>query len=188
MRIIYHNRNPLSREALVVPSTSSSPALDLGPFVTYVSTLDSLLKEADVVSLNLPLNDETKGSFGRKQFQTMKKGAVLVNTARGGVVDEEALLAALESGHVSPSLPSPPPRMLKASQLSAAGLDVFPDEPHIHPKLRSDPRLSILPHMGTETEESQHKMELRVLHGNIEPALEGKGLGDPVWEQRGKLR
>lgn len=63
--------------------------------------MDELLKQSDVVSLNLPLNDKTKGSFGKKQFDMMKEGAALVNTARGAIVDEEALIEALESGKVS---------------------------------------------------------------------------------------
>jgi lactate dehydrogenase-like 2-hydroxyacid dehydrogenase len=168
MKIIYHNRKPLPASSLILPATTTSPEFNLAPFVTYIPTLDGLLAKADVVSLNLPLNERTKGSFGKKQFDTMKRGAVLINTARGGVVDEFALLAALESG-----------------QLSSAGLDVFPDEPNINPALRSNPKISILPHMGTETEESQHKMEVRVLHNNILPALKGLPLGDPVPEQKG---
>lgn len=87
MKIIYHNRRELS------------PKPDFP--CTYVSTMDELLKQADVVSLNLPLNDKTKGSFGKKQFDMMKDGAALVNTARGAIVDEEALIEALESGKVS---------------------------------------------------------------------------------------
>lgn len=86
MKIIYHNRNELS------------PKPDFP--CTYISTMDELLKQSDVVSLNLPLNDKTKGSFGKKQFDMMKEGAALVNTARGAIVDEEALIEALESGKV----------------------------------------------------------------------------------------
>lgn len=191
MRIIYHNRNELSPESLVLPATSTSPSFDLKPYVTYVPTQDALLEQSDVVSLNLPLNAKTHKSFGAKQFAKMKKGAVLVNTARGGVVDEEAMIDALESGQVRRRLPAHL-RMLSLTpmgvpQLGSAGLDVFPDEPNINPKLQSNAKISLLPHMGTETEESQHKMELRVLQGNIDPALSGKGLGDPVWEQKGKL-
>lgn len=88
MKIIYHNRRELS------------PKPDFP--CTYVSTMDELLQQSDVVSLNLPLNDKTKGSFGKKQFDMMKDGAALVNTARGAIVDEEALIEALESGKVSP--------------------------------------------------------------------------------------
>lgn len=88
MKIIYHNRKELS------------PKPDFP--CTYVSTMDELLQQSDVVSLNLPLNDKTKGSFGKKQFDMMKEGAALVNTARGAIVDEEALIEALESGKVRP--------------------------------------------------------------------------------------
>lgn len=90
MKIIYHNRKELS------------PKPDFP--CTYISTMDELLKQSDVVSLNLPLNDKTKGSFGKKQFDMMKEGAALVNTARGAIVDEEALIEALESGKVRPPL------------------------------------------------------------------------------------
>jgi len=100
MKILYHNRNP--------SSTASST-------FTYVPTLKELLSKSDVVSLNLPLNASTEKSFGKEQFDQMKDGSILINTARGGVVDEEALLKAIESG-----------------KLGAAGLDVFPDEPNIN--------------------------------------------------------
>lgn len=97
MKILYHNRHPLKKNQLV----TGSPPFDLSPFVTYVNSLDSLLSQSDVVSLNLPLNAETAGSFGAREFNLMKPDAILVNTARGAIVDEEALLAALDSGRVS---------------------------------------------------------------------------------------
>ena len=87
MKVIYYNRNPIS------------PKPDFE--CEYVKDQDELLARSDVVSLNLPLNDKTKGSFGKAQFDKMKKGSVLINTARGAVVDEEAFIAALESGQVS---------------------------------------------------------------------------------------
>jgi lactate dehydrogenase-like 2-hydroxyacid dehydrogenase len=86
MKIIYYNRREIS------------PRPDFP--CEYVSSQEELLRRADVVSLNLPLNEKTKGSFGKKQFEQMKQGSVLVNTARGAVVDEEALIEALESGKV----------------------------------------------------------------------------------------
>ncbi|KAG0148878.1 hypothetical protein CROQUDRAFT_131611 [Cronartium quercuum f. sp. fusiforme G11] len=162
MRIIYHNRHPLTRSQLLV----GNPPFDLSPYVTYISSLDSLLEEADVVSLNLPLNAETSGSFGRREFNLMKSGSVLVNTARGAIVDEAAFLEALESG-----------------RLRAAGLDVYPSEPYINPRLIAHPRLSLLPHMGTESVETQHKMEVRALIENLAAAMAGKGLRDQVPEQ-----
>lgn len=97
MNIIYYNRHQLKPDQLVI----GSPPFDLGPYVTYVPSLDILLEQADVVSLNLPLNPQTISSFGSREFSIMKPGAILVNTARGAIVDEEALLQALDTGRVS---------------------------------------------------------------------------------------
>jgi len=169
MKVIYYNRNPIK------------PAPDFP--CTYVSNLDELLAQSDVVSLNLPLNEKTKGSFGKAQFEKMKKGSVLVNTARGAVVDEEALIAALESGH-----------------LSSAGIDVYPDEPNVNPRLLEFDNITLLPHMGTETRDTQKKVRrwrlLVQLKSNANPQMEllvfdnlisavtGKGLLNQVAEQR----
>ncbi|CAD6584368.1 MAG: hypothetical protein CYPHOPRED_002673, partial [Cyphobasidiales sp. Tagirdzhanova-0007] len=117
----------------------------LGP-VTYRSELSDLLKEADVIALCLPLNASTRGFFDSDKFAQMKSGAILVNTARGGVVDEDAMIAALEE-----------------NKISAIGLDVYPDEPNINPQLVKNSKATLLPHVGTETEESQEKMEVRAL-------------------------
>ncbi|WVQ86090.1 hypothetical protein IAT38_008258 [Cryptococcus sp. DSM 104549] len=152
MKVIYYNRRPISPEP-------DFPC-------TYVSSLDELLQQADVVSLNLPLNEKTKGSFGKREFGLMKDGSVLVNTARGAVVDEEAFIEALESG-----------------KLSSAGIDVFPDEPNVNPKLIAMDNITLLPHMGTETRDSQKKMEILVLD-NLISALSGKGLLTQVAEQK----
>ncbi|WVF67908.1 hypothetical protein IAT40_002670 [Kwoniella sp. CBS 6097] len=152
MKVIYHNRKEIS------------PKPDFP--CTYIASQEELLRQADIVSLNLPLNEHTKGSFGKKQFDQMKDGSVLVNTARGAVVDEEAMIEALESG-----------------KLYSAGLDVFPDEPNVNPKLLAMDNITILPHMGTETRDSQKKMELLVLD-NIASALSGKGLLNQVPEQK----
>lgn len=124
MNVIYHNRRPISPE----PDFPCK----------YVSTLKELLEQSDVVSLNLPLNENTKGKFGKQEFGWMKDDSVLVNTARGGVVDEEALIEALESG-----------------KLYSAGLDVFPNEPEINPRLVAMENITLLPHMGTETKDTQ---------------------------------
>lgn len=124
MKVQYHNRNQVDPSLLasfvssshvrfafsileILPlilfcSTFSITLLNLQPTgsVTYVPTLEELLATSDCVSLNLPLNANTVGFFGKTQFDQMKKGAILVNTARGGVVNEEDMLDALESGHV----------------------------------------------------------------------------------------
>lgn len=152
MKIIYYNRHELD------------PKPDFP--CTYCSSQEELLRQADVVSLNLPLNDKTRGSFGREQFQQMKKGSILVNTARGAVVDEDALIEALESGH-----------------LYSAGLDVFPEEPKVNPKLLAMENITLLPHVGTMTSDSQRKMELLALD-NIVAFLKGESLLNQVAEQR----
>ncbi|TNY23472.1 hypothetical protein DMC30DRAFT_410678 [Rhodotorula diobovata] len=119
MSVVYHNRNRLS------------PSLEDG--ATYLSSLDELLSTADVVSLNLPLNAHTKHTMSAPQFKRMKDSAVLINTARGGVVDEAALVEALERG-----------------EIAGCGLDVYEDEPKIHEGLLrlEGTKAFLLPHVG----------------------------------------
>jgi glyoxylate reductase len=120
MTIVYHNRNRLS------------PDLEDG--ATYVSSLDELLSTSDVVSLNLPLNAKTRHTIGEEQFKRMKKSAILINTARGPVVDEKALVDALEHG-----------------EISGCGLDVYENEPKIEEgliKLEREGKAFLLPHVG----------------------------------------
>jgi glyoxylate reductase len=98
----------------------------------YVADLDDLLRLADVVSLHVPLTSETRHLIDARRLALMKPTAVLVNTARGPVLDEEALGAALESG-----------------RLFAAGIDVYENEPTVHPRLLTAPRAVLLPHVGS---------------------------------------
>jgi len=98
----------------------------------YVDDLDELVSEADVISLHVPLTAETRHLIDARRLALMKPTAVLVNTARGPVVDEEALAAALESG-----------------SLFAAGIDVYEQEPNVHPRLLAAPRTVLLPHIGS---------------------------------------
>jgi glyoxylate reductase len=107
---------------------------DLSPtgLAGYVEDLDELVSEADVVSLHVPLTPETHHLIDARRLALMKPTAVLVNTARGPVVDEEALGASLESG-----------------QLFAAGIDVYEHEPTVHPRLLAAPRAVLLPHIGS---------------------------------------
>lgn len=142
MKIIYHNRKPLSPE--------------LAGDATYVS-FDELLSQSNVISLNLSLNASTRHIIGPNEFEKMKDGVVIVNTARGPLIDEAALVAALKSGKVF-----------------SAGLDVFEEEPKVHPGLLNNDKVVILPHMGTSTFETQANMELLVL-ANLKKAInEGK--------------
>jgi glyoxylate reductase len=100
----------------------------------YVADLDTLVTDSDVVSIHVPRSQETVGLFGAERMSRMPRGSVLVNTARGRIVDEDALVDALTSGH-----------------LAGAGLDVFDGEPNVSPRLLAAPRLTLLPHIGSAT-------------------------------------
>lgn len=126
------------------------------PACVIPASMDEILEKADIVSLHCPLTEETRGLMGEKEFAKMKKGAILINTARGPVVDEEALLAAMECGH-----------------LSGAGLDVYPDEPHINPALLKHDRIVCVPHIGTNTVETRFLMA-RTCSLQVLDALSGK--------------
>jgi len=115
MRVLHHARRPTGEPG-------------------FVADLDDLLATADVVSVHVPLTDETLHLIDRQRLGLMKPTAVLVNTARGPVVDEEALAEALEE-----------------SRLFAAGIDVFEREPDVHPRLLGAPRTVLLPHIGSAT-------------------------------------
>ncbi|KAG8882069.1 hypothetical protein FRB97_008739 [Tulasnella sp. 331] len=134
---------------------SRNPVKDCPDWIEYCHSMEELFSKSDVISLHVPLKPETTGMIGAKEFAMMKKGAILINTARGKVLDEEALIEALKSG-----------------QLSAAGLDVYPDEPNINPALLDFMNVTLLPHMGTETQESQKIMEIRALE-NLRVYLTG---------------
>ncbi|MET0377425.1 MAG: phosphoglycerate dehydrogenase, partial [Spongiibacteraceae bacterium] len=117
---------------------------------TQVATLDELLATADIVTLHVPELASTKDMIGAQQLATMKKGGILINAARGTVVDIDALAAALESGHIA-----------------GAAIDVFPVEPHsnsdefISP-LRKFDNVFLTPHVGGSTQEAQENIGLEV--------------------------
>ncbi|EEY15322.1 glyoxylate reductase [Verticillium alfalfae VaMs.102] len=153
MQIQYHNRKPIA------------PELEAECEARYVN-FDELLKTSDVISLNLRLNDNTRHIISTPQFDIMKKGVVIVNTARGAVIDENALVAALDEGHVA-----------------SAGLDVYENEPQVHEGLLANPNVLIVPHMGTWTEETQTKMEEWTI-SNVVSAIERGELRSIVPEQK----
>lgn len=118
------------------PFLTEDRARDLG--VERVE-LDELKKRADVISLHIPLNDQTKGMFGEAELRQLKKGAFLINVARGGVIDEEALVKVLDDGH-----------------LGGAALDVFDQEPlQAESPLRNAKNIVLTPHLGASTTEAQ---------------------------------
>ena len=125
--------------------------------------LSRLLRESDIVSLHVPSSPETKGIIDAETLARMKPGAILINTARGDLVREEALAQSLESG-----------------QLGAAGLDVYTEEPAIHPRLLAAPRTVLLPHLGSATAETRRKMATIAL-ANVQSVLNGKPPLTPVY-------
>lgn len=154
MKIAYHNRSRLS------------PELEDG--ATYLS-FEELLAQSDVLSLNLALNAKTRHIISAREIAKMKDGVVIVNTARGALINEKDLVAALESGKVS-----------------SVGLDVFEEEPKVEEGLLKNDRAFIVPHIGTNTYETQREMELLVLH-NLESAVDKGKLLTPIPEQKDKL-
>jgi glyoxylate reductase len=104
-------------------------------------SLDDLLATSDFVSIHVPLSPETRHLIDRAALRRMKRGAFLFNTARGPIVDEEALCDALESGH-----------------LAGAGLDVYEDEPRVNPRLLSMKNVVLAPHIGSATFETRSAM------------------------------
>jgi glyoxylate reductase len=117
----------------------------------FVGSLDDLLAEADVVSLHVPLSATTTHLLDTRRIGLLKPTAVVVNTARGPVVDEQALAAALESGSVF-----------------AAGLDVFEREPTVHPALLAAPRTVLLPHIGSASVATRTRMARLACSGVVE--------------------
>lgn len=132
MRVLYHKRSPFDE------STNTQLEID------YVS-FDRLLEESLVVSLHCPLNSETEGLFDKRAFRLMRRDAHLVNTARGGLVQETALLDALDAG-----------------QIAGAGLDVFENEPTPSSRLSGHPAVILTPHIGSATRQTRERMRLRL--------------------------
>ncbi|MEL6576133.1 MAG: D-glycerate dehydrogenase [Pseudomonadota bacterium] len=148
MDVHYHNRRRLE------------PALEKG--ARFHETLESLLAVSDVLSLHCPAGPETTGMMDAAAFARLPAGAIFVNTARGALVDEDALVEALRSG-----------------QLFAAGLDVFRTEPGGNPALSTLPNVFLLPHIGSATAETRDAMGFRALD-NLDAYLAGEEPGDRV--------
>ncbi len=138
MKVQYHNR------------TRESPEVEAEYNATWCPTLEGLLNTSDVVSLSIPQNASTIGFISEKEFSQMKNGVFFVNTARGPIVDEKALITALESGKVS-----------------RAGLDVFDGEPKVNPYFLTSDKVTIQPHLGGLTNKAARDAE-RECFANIE--------------------
>jgi len=122
----------------------------------WTADLDELLAQSDVVSLHVPLSEATHHLIDARRLGVMKPTAVLVNTARGPVVDEEALAVALEE-----------------DRLFAAGIDVYEREPEVHPRLLAAPRTVLLPHLGSASHATRTRMAQLACEGAL-AVLAGK--------------
>jgi len=125
MKVVYHSRRPV----------------EAAGDTEHVS-FEQLLSQSDVLSIHVPLSKATHHLIGPVEIQRMKPGVVVVNTARGAIIDEGAMAEALETGHIA-----------------AVGLDVYEEEPKVHPQLVANPRALLVPHLGTHTIETLAKME-----------------------------
>lgn len=127
-----------------------------------IESLEDLFQQSDVVSLHVPGGTETANMIGGKEIASMRPGAILINTARGGVIDHDALATALKSG-----------------ALSAAGLDVYPAEPIVPAPLLGLENVVLLPHLGSATRETREAMGLRAA-ANIDAFAFGSPLPDRI--------
>jgi phosphoglycerate dehydrogenase-like enzyme len=144
MRILYHQRHPIHEKYEKILGICHVP-------------LERLLRESDFVSLHVPLTEQTRGLLDQRRIASMKPGAVLINTARGELVDESALVEALESGH-----------------LGGAGLDAFSPEPPAPGPLWEMEQVVLTPHLGGNTREAALRTALQsarnavaILTGNV---------------------
>ena len=142
------------RVLFVNPSTPDAAAVEEAG-ANRCASLDELLASSDIVSLHAPARDGTRRMIDARRLEAMRQGAILVNTARGDLVDESALADALERGH-----------------LGAAGLDVFEREPAVSERLLALPNVVLLPHLGSATTTSREAMGERVL-ANLDAFFRG---------------
>ena len=147
MRVSYCSHRPVER-----PGTEAWQFLPL---------LD-LLAGSDIVSIHVPLTPHTRHLIGAQELAHMRRSAMVVNTARGSIVDEAALVDALASGAIA-----------------GAGLDVFEDEPRIHPRLASFPQVVLLPHLGSATMAARVEMGMMCVD-NIDAVLSGRAAPNRV--------
>jgi glyoxylate reductase len=152
LTIHYHNRERMPEAA----------ERDLGAL--YWSDLDAMLAEIDVLTINAPYSRETHHMIDARRLALMKPDAYLINAARGAIVDQDALIEALQN-----------------KVISGAGLDVFPREPEVDPRLLPLPNVVLLPHMGSATFEGRAAMGTKVI-ANIRTWADGHRPPDQVLE------
>ena len=130
--------------------------------IRMVDHLDDLLRQADYLTVHTPMSDETRGIIGRRELDLLPQGAFIINAARGGIVDEDALLEALNAG-----------------RLGGAGLDVYPHEPPENRALVEHPKVLCLPHLGASSVEAQRSVAIDACQ-NLVDYLSGRELRNAV--------
>lgn len=150
MNVRAYSRTPIDHDALDAARARQ------------VDSLDDLLRESDFVSIHCPATPETRHMFGPDEFRRMPSHAVLINTARGDIVDEAALVGALDAGTIA-----------------GAGLDVYEHEPSVSPALLHMENVVLLPHLGSATRDTRIAMGMRAVD-NLEAFFSGKDVPDPV--------
>jgi len=141
------------------PYLSEEKAKQMG---VEIKSFEEVLKEADYLTIHTPLNDETRNLISKDQLAMMKKGARIINCARGGIVDESALKEALDSGHIA-----------------GAAFDVYPKEPPENRDIIDHPKAVCTPHLGASTAEAQSVVAVDVAHQVVD-ALQGRGIRNAV--------
>lgn len=147
MRILFHQPNAVDPDGLEA---------------TPCASLDELLSVSDVISIHCPATPQTRGLIDARRLTLMRPGTILVNTARGDIVDETALVAALRDG-----------------RLAGAGLDVYEHEPNVHPQLLELENVVLLPHLGSATVQTRVAMGMRAID-NLVAFFAGTDLPDCV--------
>ncbi len=150
LKVHYHNRAPVS------------PPIEDALHATYWPNLDSMMANMDIISINCPSTPETYHLISAERLAAMPAHGVIINTSRGEVIDEAALAAALASG-----------------QIAGAGLDVYENEPDIHPGLLGLPNVILAPHIASATHESRLEMGEKVMI-NIRALYDGHRCPDRV--------
>lgn len=150
MKVVFHNRSGIDNKAV-----RAMRARQLG-------SIEDVLEVADFVSLHCPGGPENRHLLNRERIAKMQKTAFVINTARGEVIDEEALADALQSGAIA-----------------GAGLDVFENEPKVNPRLLEAPNTAVLPHIGSATRETRLAMGRKALDNAI-AFFEGRPVPDAV--------
>lgn len=150
LEILYHNRKQLPE------------AIERMFGATFVADLDELMAKSDILTLHCPSSPATRKIIDARRLDLMEEGSSIINTARGDLIDQEALIAALESGH-----------------LAGAGLDVYPDEPNVDRRLIGHPNVMTLPHIGSATREGREESGMKVI-ANIRMWADGHRPPDQV--------